>query len=72
MENIVLEKSDRIGTLTLNRPEKLNAFSDELVGVLGEVHPLVSERYGLGAAALAAAELELDPTKAAAPARYPV
>lgn len=44
----------------------------EPAGILGEVHPLVSERYNLGEAPLAAAELELDLIKGAVPARYPV
>ena len=36
MENIVLEKNDRIGTLTLNRPEKLNALSPALLSEFSE------------------------------------
>ena len=31
METIILEKKDRIGTMTLNRPEKLNALSPGLL-----------------------------------------
>src|SRR5262245_4694224 len=36
MALVSYEQDGGIVTLTLNRPEKLNAFSDELVGVLGE------------------------------------
>lgn len=36
MALVEYERDGAIVTLTLNRPEKLNAFSDELVGVLGE------------------------------------
>jgi enoyl-CoA hydratase/carnithine racemase len=36
MALVEYERQGRIVTLTLNRPDKLNAFSDELVGVLGE------------------------------------
>ncbi|MEA2648202.1 MAG: enoyl-CoA hydratase, partial [Candidatus Binataceae bacterium] len=34
--NITLEKNERIGTLTLNRPEKLNAMTPALIGEFGE------------------------------------
>jgi len=34
--NITLEKRERIGTLTLNRPEKLNAMTPALIGEFGE------------------------------------
>src|SRR5258708_1512155 len=36
MALVTYERDGKIVTLTLNRPEKLNAFNDELVGVLGE------------------------------------
>jgi enoyl-CoA hydratase/carnithine racemase len=36
MALVEYQRDGGIVTLTLNRPEKLNAFSDELVGVLGE------------------------------------
>jgi enoyl-CoA hydratase/carnithine racemase len=36
MALVTYERDGQIVTLTLNRPEKLNAFSDELVGALSE------------------------------------
>src|SRR5690348_12077722 len=36
MALVIYEQDGAVVTLTLNRPEKLNAFSDELVGALGE------------------------------------
>ena len=36
MENILLEKKDHIGTLILNRPEKLNALSPTLLAEFSE------------------------------------
>ncbi len=37
MELVLLEKTDRIGTLTLNRPEKLNAMNPALLDEFSEV-----------------------------------
>ena len=34
-QTIILEKSDHVATLTLNRPERLNAFTRELSSELG-------------------------------------
>jgi enoyl-CoA hydratase len=34
--NLILEKSELIGTLTLNRPEKLNAMTPQLIAEFGE------------------------------------
>jgi enoyl-CoA hydratase len=34
--NIILEKNELIGTLTLNRPEKLNAMTPQLIAEFGE------------------------------------
>src|SRR5260221_1068876 len=31
-EHLIFEKSDGIATITLNRPEKLNAFTDDMLG----------------------------------------
>jgi phenylalanyl-tRNA synthetase beta chain len=42
------------------------------MGTLGEVHPVVAERYGFGTAPLAAAELDLVAILGAVPDRYPV
>src|SRR5579859_2361441 len=36
MALVEYERDGAIVTLTLNRPDKLNAFNDELVGLLGE------------------------------------
>src|ERR1700730_18541245 len=36
MALVTYERDGQVVTLTLNRPEKLNAFSDELVGALGD------------------------------------
>ena len=35
-QNLIFEKKDAIGYLTLNRPQKLNSFSKELMAELGE------------------------------------
>ena len=42
MELVLLDKQDRIGTLTLNRPEKLNAMSPALLEEFSEAIETVS------------------------------
>jgi phenylalanyl-tRNA synthetase beta chain len=44
----------------------------QAVGVLGEIHPQVAERFDVGDLPLAAAELEAGPLLAAVPDRYSV
>src|SRR3989442_12799087 len=39
---VTLEKQDRIGTLTLNRPEKLNALNRSLIGEIAEAIDVVA------------------------------
>ena len=34
--NLLVEKAELIGTLTLNRPEKLNAMTPQLIAEFGE------------------------------------
>ena len=36
MDLVLLDKQDRVGTLTLNRPEKLNAMNPTLLGEFSE------------------------------------
>ncbi len=47
-------------------------LAGEPAGVIGEIHPMVSERFSITEAPLAAAELDLEQIKAAVPSRYPV
>ena len=42
MELVLLDKQDRIGTLTLNRPEKLNAMNPALLDEFSEAIASVS------------------------------
>ena len=35
-QNLIFEKKEAIGYLTLNRPQKLNSFSTELMAELGQ------------------------------------
>ena len=39
---VTLEKQDRIGTLTLNRPEKLNALNRSVIGEFAEAIDVVA------------------------------
>ena len=36
MSELLVEKKDHVATLTLNRPERMNAISTKMLGLLGE------------------------------------
>ena len=46
---VLFERHDRVGLITLNRPEKLNAFADRMRDELGEVTRAAAEDDAVGA-----------------------
>ena len=48
MANLLIEKSDRIATITLNRPEVLNALNHATVGELGEAFEDIARDETIG------------------------
>jgi enoyl-CoA hydratase len=54
-QNITLEVSDRVATLTVNRPDKLNALNDLTIAELGEAIEDIRGREDVGGAILTGA-----------------
>jgi enoyl-CoA hydratase len=54
-QNITLEVSDRVATLTVNRPDKLNALNDLTIAELGQAVEEVRGRADVGGAILTGA-----------------
>jgi len=55
-ENILVETRDRVGLITLNRPEALNALNDDLIRELGEALDAFDADDGIGAIVLTGSE----------------
>jgi enoyl-CoA hydratase len=53
--SIELSVADRVATITVNRPDKLNALNAATIGELGEVIDEVSRRDDIGGAILTGA-----------------
>ena len=47
-ENIIVEKRDKIGVITLNRPKALNALNDQLMDELGDALLALDADEGIG------------------------
>ena len=43
-ENILTEKNDKVGIITLNRPKALNALCDALVGLWWQLNSMNSDK----------------------------
>lgn len=55
-ESILVETRDRVGLITLNRPEALNALNDDLIRELGEALDAFDADDGIGAIVLTGSE----------------
>src|SRR5450830_502256 len=54
-QTIALAVADRVATLTLNRPDKLNALNDEMIEELGFAVDEIGERTDIGGVILTGA-----------------